>query len=127
MESEEETVSVWSGSMPLGSVSTSLHVFKATTQCVGFTVHHHGWRGRRPGGEAGGEKTEKRELEHEKGIDTRKNCQKKNPRRMQSEPRPKDNEKVELEQDASEDFLRSMTHGGSGGGGGPGGGKGPAW
>ena len=72
MESEEETVSVWSGSMPLGSVSTSLHVFKATTQCVGFTVHHHGWRGRRPGGEAGGEKTEKRELEHEKGVDTSK-------------------------------------------------------
>ena len=95
MESEEETVSVWSGSMPLDSVSTSLHVFKATTQCVGFTVHHHGWRGRRPGGEAGGEKTEKRELEHEKGIDTSKNCQKINPRRMQSEPRPKDNGKVD--------------------------------
>ena len=77
MESEEETVSVWSGSMPLGSVSTSLHVFKATTQCVGFTVHHHGWRGRRPGGEAGREKTEKRELEHEKGIDRNKIAKKK--------------------------------------------------
>ena len=31
---------------------------------------------------------------------------------------------VELEQDASEDFLRSVTHGGSGGGGGTGRGQG---